>query len=188
MTFGELSSQGQIPAKKLFGDYGSKGFDTPSGKVELYSEQLEEWGFDPLPTYRSPLRADDDYPLLVTSWKVGPFVHSGNREVQALRRLHPHPMALVNEKTARTYGIHSGEPMVIETRKGRMVHIARLNASVSPGVVIAEHGWWFPERAPLDGWDESNFNVLTSRDRPYAREMGSSQLRGLPCRISPLDR
>jgi hypothetical protein len=55
-------------------------------------------------------------------------------------------------------------------------------------VVIAEHGWYFPEKAEdLHGWAESNLNVLTSNDPPYARELGSVTLRGLLCRIDKVD-
>jgi anaerobic selenocysteine-containing dehydrogenase len=32
-----------------FDELRAIGFLTPSGKVELYSNQLKEWGFDPLP-------------------------------------------------------------------------------------------------------------------------------------------
>jgi anaerobic selenocysteine-containing dehydrogenase len=188
MTYDELCERGMIPAQKLYGDHEAQGFHTDSGKIELYSSQLEEWGFDPLPTFRPLLRTDEAYPLLLTTWKMGPFVHSGNREVGSLRKLHPFPVALVHPTTAERYDIQPGKQMTIETEKGRIVHIARTSKHVAPTTVIAEHGWWFPERGPLDGWDESNINVLTSSDRPFAPEMGSAQLRGLPCRIAPVDR
>ncbi len=31
-----------------------EGFLTPSKKMEIYSEQLEKLGYDPLPVYREP--------------------------------------------------------------------------------------------------------------------------------------
>jgi len=54
----------------------------PSGKVELYSSRLAEWGFDPLPDYReipgtpfSDPEIAKDYPLLFTSWKSEQYRH-----------------------------------------------------------------------------------------------------------------
>ena len=50
------------------------GFATPSGKAELYSNVLEELGYDPLPFYEeppeSPIRTPEvakDYPLILTT-------------------------------------------------------------------------------------------------------------------------
>jgi anaerobic selenocysteine-containing dehydrogenase len=54
MTFEQFREIGVISGSKSYRVYGDSGFPTPSGKVELYSEQLEEWGFDPLPVYREP--------------------------------------------------------------------------------------------------------------------------------------
>ena len=33
---------------------GQKAFNTPTGKVELYSTIMESFGFDPLPNYQEP--------------------------------------------------------------------------------------------------------------------------------------
>jgi anaerobic selenocysteine-containing dehydrogenase len=49
LTFQELKKIGFIAGTKYYGDYLTNDFDTPSGKVELYSSYLEKHGFDPLP-------------------------------------------------------------------------------------------------------------------------------------------
>jgi anaerobic selenocysteine-containing dehydrogenase len=62
---------------------------------------------------------------------------------------------------------------------------AKLNSEIDPRVVLLSDGWWFPERKDLDlcGWKESNLNILTSSDPPYDPAVGSTHLRGVPCRI-----
>ena len=51
ISFNEFRKIGVLVGTKQYRSYQSQGFSTPSGKVELYSNQLKEWGFDPLPTY-----------------------------------------------------------------------------------------------------------------------------------------
>jgi hypothetical protein len=52
-------------------------------------------------------------------------------------------------------------------------------------VVGADYGWWFPEKgvSSLYGWTESNINILTDDKPPFNREMGSTNLRGILCKI-----
>lgn len=72
----------------------------------------------------------------------------------------------------------------IENNLGRIRQKARLSAKIHPRVVIAEHGWWFPERRDdMHGWLESNLNALSDSNPPYAREMGSVTLKATPCRV-----
>jgi len=53
-------------------------------------------------------------------------------------------------------------------------------------VVGVDYAWWFPERGyeNLYGWAEANINILTDDNPPYAREMGTPNLRGILCKIS----
>ncbi|NWF95200.1 MAG: molybdopterin-dependent oxidoreductase [Candidatus Thorarchaeota archaeon] len=58
-------------------------FSTPSGKVELYSEQLARMGYDPLPFYEepaeSPVSTPDtyaEYPLIMISGRLRERLHS----------------------------------------------------------------------------------------------------------------
>ncbi|MCK4854189.1 MAG: hypothetical protein KAT31_08000, partial [Bacteroidales bacterium] len=57
---------------------------------------------------------------------------------------------------------------------------------IDPRVVGVDYAWWFPERGyeNLYGWAEANINILTDDNPPYAREMGTPNLRGILCKIS----
>jgi len=52
-------------------------------------------------------------------------------------------------------------------------------------VICADFGWWFPEpgKRDLDGWQESNINLLFGDQSPDGPETGSLNLRGLLCRV-----
>lgn len=107
LTFEEFKKIGRFPGNKRppqqYKAYEQNGFKTPSGKVELYASQLEEWGFDPLPTYYEPPETPysdpeltKEYPLLCTTRKLAPYRHSGGRQISSLRRSHPEPVIIIH--------------------------------------------------------------------------------------------
>ena len=96
ISFSEFRKIGVLVGTKQYRSYQPQGFSTRSGKVELYSDQLKEWGFDPLPTdYEAPETPNSapevavEYPLTFTTRKCADFYHSGGRHIASLRRHHP---------------------------------------------------------------------------------------------------
>ena len=55
LTFEEFAEERFSPRKDGISEIPEKkGFSTPTGKVELYSTRMKEWGYDPLPQFREP--------------------------------------------------------------------------------------------------------------------------------------
>jgi len=192
ITFDEFREIGTISPAKRYRKYKTDGFPTPSGKVELYSSQLKEWGFDPLPIYRelpetpySDPELAKEYPLIYTSRKWENYRHSQGRQIPALRGIHPEPITEIHPETASKLGIKDGDWVYIETKRGRIRQKAVVTADIDPRVVVVDYGWWYPEKgaSELYGWAESNINILTDNKPPYNREMGSCNLRGTLCKV-----
>ena len=195
LTFEEFKKMGRFTGKKKikqYKQYEESGFKTPSDKVELYSRQLEEWGFDPLPTYYEPPETPysdpelgKEYPLLCTTRKVAVYRHSGGRQIPSLRRSHPDPLVIIHPDTANKLGIEVGDWIYIETKRGKIKQKANLSASVEQRIVVVDHAWWFPERNEKDsfGFEDSNYNVLTNDRPPFNKEVGSFNIRGLACKV-----
>jgi anaerobic selenocysteine-containing dehydrogenase len=203
MTFDEFKELGWIttPQKDLKHERGLlrpdglPGFNTPSGKIEIYSETLHSLGLSSLPFYNeppeSPINSPDlarEYPFVLTTGLRSPvYFHSQYRQIARLREIHPDPIIRINPKTAGQYGIAEGDWVVIETPRGRCRQRARLTLGIDPRVVMAEHDWWFPEMPAEDpilhGAFESNINVVTSSDPPYDPGFGSTSSRSLLCKI-----
>ena len=192
LTFNEFRKVGVILGSKQYRSYEGNGFETPSRKVELYSSQLKEWGFDPLPTYHelpetqySNPELVREYPLIFSSCKWAPFRHSGGRQIATLRGSYPEPVISIHPETASKLAIKEGDWIYIETKRGRIKQKATLSTDIDPRVVWVDYGWWFPEKgiSNLYGWAESNINVLTDDKPPYNREMGSTNLRGILCKV-----
>lgn len=192
VTFKELRKIGVICQSKRYRTYKKGGFKTPSGKVELYSQQLKDWGSDPLPTYyelpETPYSNPElakEYPLIFTSCKVAPFRHSGGRQVDTLRSTHPEPVVIIHPATAQKLGMAEGDWVYIETKRGRIKQKASLSTGIDMRVVVVDYAWWFPEEgsSSLYGWAKSNINILTDSKPPYSRELGSGNLRGILCKV-----
>lgn len=186
----ELRALGHIEAPRTYKKHETRGrFLTPTGKIELYSTVLRDWGLDPLPGYTEYIeRETDEYPLNLTTGRrqKGYFI-SENRQIPALRRLAPFPVTLLHRTLAAQLGIQDGDWVFIETQKGRITQKAKLADGFDPRVVNCQMGWWYPEAGAetLYGWDESNCNILTGSDGPFDPVFGSYTLRGMRCRVFP---
>jgi anaerobic selenocysteine-containing dehydrogenase len=154
------------------------GFRTPSGKVELYSIQNEEWGatgatiVDPLPHYQEPAESEiatpevfKKYPLVMVTGRRSPvFFHSEHRNIPWLRECDPWPDVEIHPSVARDLKVEHGEWVWVENERGRIRRKVKINAGMHPKTVSCLHGWWLPEtdgRSPnlFSTW-EVGCNVL----------------------------
>jgi anaerobic selenocysteine-containing dehydrogenase len=192
MTFDEFKKTGILKGDMRYRKYEQSGFKTPSGKFEIYCSALKDMGYDPLPYYveppESPVSTPDvfkQYPLIITTGaRVQAFFHTEGRQIKSLRKLNPEPRVEIHPDTAQKLGIKDGDWVWIESpRGGEIKQKASLTEAVQPGVVSAQHGWWFPEKGPPDyGFMESNVNMLThgmTRDV----QTGSEPWRSFLCKI-----
>ncbi|MCD6299672.1 MAG: molybdopterin-dependent oxidoreductase [Dehalococcoidales bacterium] len=175
------------------------GFATPTGKVELYSTILEQLGYDPLPHYdeppESPISTPElakEYPLiLITGARFRYMFHSEYRQLKSVRKITPNPRVEIHPETAARLNISDGDWVYIETPRGRVKQQAKVIPNILPGVVSAQHHWWFPEQ-PADepslfGAFESNINVCTNSDpATFSPECGAYPLRPLLCKVYPV--
>jgi anaerobic selenocysteine-containing dehydrogenase len=177
---------GAYYGEKKYGmeEYEKKGFSTPSRKIEIYSETFAKAGFDPLPTYREPDQSpmsgselSKKYPLVLTTGaRILYYTHGQHRNIKALREKIPEPFAEVHPKTATQYGIKDGDPIVVESNRGKIKVKARVTQDILEGVVSISHGW------PRD----ANVNLLTD---VHCREpiMGYPQMKSQLCAIRKVD-
>lgn len=100
--------------------------------------------------------------------------------------MHREPKVHIHPDTAEKLGIQDGDRVTIETRRGRIRQKATITDALDPRVVGVEYGWWFPEKEADKsyGWAESNVNILTDDRPPYSPEIGSTNLRGIMCKVT----
>ena len=84
ITWDELKARDYVPIPIEYRKYEKAGFGTPTGKFEIYSTVMKDWGYDPLPSHvepaESPVNTPEryrDYPLLlITGAKQTMYYHS----------------------------------------------------------------------------------------------------------------
>ncbi|MBT4587823.1 MAG: molybdopterin-dependent oxidoreductase [Rhodospirillaceae bacterium] len=192
MTFKELKEKGHFQIEQTYNQARDGGFNTPSGKIELYATEFEKLGLDPLPYYEeppeSPLQTPElakEFPFVLTSGsRIPMFFNSEYRMLPSLRKGRPFPEVDINPKTAAELGIEPGDWVKISTQRGTCVQRAKLTPGIDPRVAHVQSHWWFPEEAaPHYGIWKSNANRLTSQDGPYDPGMGTYHLRGMLCSL-----
>lgn len=179
-TFDELRENGPVYQKYEYRKYetgglrpdGQPGFNTPTGRIELWSTLLDKFGYDPLPYAEEPgigpITTPDlfeDYPLImITGARTTSFFHSEHRQIPYLRQLTPDPWVQINPEDAAAANISEGDWVWIENHRGRCRQRARVTYEAPKGVIAAQHGWWFPEQdgaePTLYGFRQSNINKL----------------------------
>ena len=195
ITWKEFKKTGYMRGEVRYQKYKEAGFSTPTRKFEIFSTVLDSWGADPLPQFKEPPESPYSTPqlykkypyIIITGRRLPGFFHTENRQLTWMRELHRDPVIEIHPDTAKKEGISEGDWVVIESPRGRIRQRAKIFAGIDPGVVSAEHGWWFPEKKdPGHGWEESNINILT--DNSYDAcdpAMGATPVRTLLCRIYP---
>ncbi|NQT31860.1 MAG: molybdopterin-dependent oxidoreductase [Deltaproteobacteria bacterium] len=170
------------------------GFQTPSGRIELYSSLREEWGLEPLPHYEEPPFTPvsqpelfKKYPLILSTGRRSPvYFHTEHRNIPWLRQIDPDPVVEIHPQTAGSLGIEDGEWVWVENWMGRCKLKAKVTPVVPRWMVMAAHGWWFPEKPgeepSLFGVWESNINQLIPMGAQGKDGLGAP-IKHLLCRI-----
>ncbi len=151
---------------------GMPGFNTPTGRVELYSTMFRQFGEDPLPYYEEPQLSPvstpekmEEYPfVLTTGARTYCYFHSEGKQIPYLREMNPDPLIEINPEDALKHSIADGQWVEVASPFGKCVLKAKVSQIVKPGVVHAQHGFWFPEKDPeepslYEVW-RSNINEL----------------------------
>ncbi len=126
LSVDEMKEKGTVKQPQLsqpfLKDYESQGkkppFDTPSGKIELYSDRLEENGFDPVPSYEEPEEPPEGYYRLLYGRSP---VHSFSRTQDNpwLSEVDPENAVWINSDQAEKTGLKDGEYVVLENQDGK---------------------------------------------------------------------
>ncbi len=164
--------------------YLRDGFNTPSGKVEIYSKKFSDHGYSPLPEYQELDKAFagrpdllENYPLIGTTRRPGVYTHTRFRNIPVLRKKEPEPLIRIHPVDAQSRGIKGGEVTKVDSLKGTIEVTAKVTDEISPGVVIIDFGWGNP------GDQGANVNVLTS-DEERDLISGSTPNRRFRCQVT----
>jgi len=126
-------------------------FPTPSGKIELHSEEAgDRWGADALPTYvpnveRPATGHATGYPLQLLTPNTKNRIHSQFGNLPSIRSLDPDTYAEMSPADAAARGIVDGDRVCVFNDRGRVEITVRLDHSLRPGCLVIHNGWWLSE-------------------------------------------
>ena len=155
----------RLNVPKPYLPFAGGAFLTPSGKCEFYSARMEQMGLDPLPAFTAPYEFPENvpdlaarYPLTLISSPAHQFLNSTFVNIAPLRRAAREPECLLHPDDAERRGIGVGARVVIHNDRGAFTAVARIEATIRPGVVWAPSIWWGKFAA-----DGANANQTTSQ-------------------------
>jgi anaerobic selenocysteine-containing dehydrogenase len=136
-------------------------FRTPSGKAELYSEEMKKLGLDPVVEFKPPAESrhgsqKKTFPLELLARKADNFLNSTFSNLDAVQKMERTNLLEINSSDARGRGISDGDRVRVYNARGEIFLRARVDGAVQPGVVSASLNW-----ARLSP-GLKNINVLTS--------------------------
>ncbi|GAC1369942.1 MAG: molybdopterin oxidoreductase family protein [Ktedonobacteraceae bacterium] len=170
VTYERLQAEGTVPlhiepdARVPFAD---GIFRTPSGKVELYSEQALARGYDPVANWEPEAEskitrasagpATDDQRLPLVCAAAHHFISSTFGNHERLKTKEGRPTLRMHPDDAAARGICSGQLVRVSNERGWCRLIAEVTEDVRPGVLATATVWW-PKYSP----DQRNINWTTS--------------------------
>ncbi|CAE6845213.1 Dimethyl sulfoxide/trimethylamine N-oxide reductase [Paraburkholderia aspalathi] len=154
---------------------------TPSGKIEIFSEKIDSFGYDDCPGHPAWLEpyewlgasAVQDYPLHLISNQPATKLHSqydlGTRSMAS--KIHGREPIRIHPDDAAARGILDGEVVRVFNARGALLAGVSVSCEVRRGVVQIATGAWYDPVEPgmpcsLD--KHGNPNVLT-RDKGTSR-------------------
>ena len=127
----------------------AKGFPSPSGRLEFYSERAAEAGLDPLPTYIPPYEAlarDPElarrYPLALIA-PAGPhFLNTEFSNLPAMRDKAGPQRVLLHAADAAPRGLRDGDVARVFNDRGEYLASVEISDRVPSGIVGGAKGHW----------------------------------------------
>ncbi len=146
---------------------GKPGFDTPTGKFEIWSTILEEYGHEPLPRYIEPVEGPlgsppvaGEFPLVFNSGaRTRNDFCSQHHNVPGLVEDYPEPTVDINTEDAAARDIESGDLVKVVTPRGSVPFRAKVTDDILPGAIDCAIGGGTP--VGPEAWRECNVNELT---------------------------
>jgi len=143
------------------------GFETTSGRFEIASRLLSEYGYPSLPVYEEPMEGPIASPelaarfplVLTTGTRIQSTFRSQHLNIPGLLKLQDKPQIWIHPKDAAGRGIENGDKVWVETKRGRVPFFANVTERIVEGVIEANMGGGGPIQ-PRE-WKEANVNVLT---------------------------
>jgi anaerobic dimethyl sulfoxide reductase subunit A len=147
-----------VAFKNQIDDPSNNPFPTPSGKIEIYSQQIADIGnpeAPPIPKYIEAWESRNDplakkYPLQLITTHFKRRTNAQFDTVPWLRELQEQRV-MMNSEDARARDISDGDLVRVFNDRGEMIIRANVTERIMPGVVDVPTGAWYdPDEKGID--------------------------------------
>lgn len=165
--------QPHVGFSKQIKDPANNPFRTPSGKIEIYSQQLADMKnprIPAIPKYIESWESLNDplakrYPLQLITTHLRRRAHSQFDNIPWLREVELQALK-INTADAQARGIKDGDSVRVFNDRGAVIIPARVTQRIMPGVVdIPQGAWYNPDE---NGVDRGGCANLLTKDQPSA--------------------
>lgn len=186
VTFDRLEEEQIVVATPpvKYRKHEDQGFNTPSGKVDFYSNLFEAHGYSPFPTYREPAgeplgpynTSEKGFSLIGSTRRSGQFTHTRFKYLETLSRTYPEPLVRIHPQDASQRGIKDGDVVKVASPQGEIRIKAKVEDHGNPGHILVDFGWGNPtdKRASINSLvSDAHFNPVS----------GATPNRIFPCEL-----
>ena len=147
-----------VAFQKQIEDPENNPFETPSGKIEIFSQRVADLNTPLCPPIPKFMQVPEDrsdplfekYPLQLLTPHPKNRVHSELYKVEWLREVERH-QAWINPVDAKARGILDGDEIFVFNDRGRVSIPAWVTERIKPGVIaIFEGAWYSPDAQGID--------------------------------------
>ena len=115
----------------------NKAFETPSGKIELYSEKALQDGLSPLPAFLEPTMGNDQFPLRLLTCHTIDSMHS-----QGFAFNDDMPTVYLNLKTAQKLAIQKEFYVFVKGETTKIKAMLRIDEAIYNNTAFMYQGFW----------------------------------------------
>lgn len=179
LTTEESRSEGVIREKRRLPHVGvqvkgepREGFPTRSGKLEIFSRTLAEWGW---PEYATPCyekshvhpeNLEEGQLVLNATFRLPTLIHTRSGNSKWLNEISNKNPLWIHPKDAEERGIETGDLVRVVTEIGYSVNHAWVTEGITPGVVACSHhlGRWRRRQDQADRWSNALVEIERAED------------------------
>jgi len=173
--------------KDVYKEHEQHGFKTPSGKVEIFSPTLHEWGWpehsmpETFESHVAKARLADDEVVLLPTFRLAMLIHSRSANAEWLYEIaHKNPLWM-HPSDAERIGVTEQDLVRVDGEIGYFVLRPFITEGLSPGIVACSHHlgrWHQPHDPEISRWSSAPVDLTVEGDLWRWRRTGDVRGRG----------
>ncbi|MDH3592192.1 MAG: formate dehydrogenase, partial [Planctomycetota bacterium] len=168
--------------RDVYEAYREQGFKTPSGKIEIFSPTLRDWGWDDeampnsMESHVALTQLAADEMVLVPTFRLATLIHSRSANTEWLYEIsHKNPLWM-HPSDAGRIGVTEKDLVRVETAIGYFVLRPFVTEGLKPGLVACSHHlgrWHRPGDADASPFASAPVDVTVKGDLWRWRRLGA---------------